>query len=207
MRLYNLVPTDNRYNDWLFWYVDEGGYVRPRQFYADLVCGLCGKLDEVAAINRGIDPSVTIKSKRDFIEMSDGIMIVSQHAKDVITGEGIKGLRYIPLPDKKHFVPWPELRVKTDPSKAGFEYVGPRCGRCGRYREACVGPFAVSLTVPDDPMVVFASEIWNENRRGRVLWLFAQEPVAKALKLKRLTGLEVIKATGSSPDDQPLHSG
>jgi len=44
-------------------------------------------------------------------------------------------------------------------------------------------------------MAVFASEFWNEDGRGRVLWLFAQEPVAKALKLKRLTGLEIIKAT------------
>jgi len=44
-------------------------------------------------------------------------------------------------------------------------------------------------------MVVFASEVWNEDWVGRVLWLFAQEPVARALKLKRLTGLEIIKAT------------
>jgi len=195
MRLYNLVPTDNRYNDWLFWYEDEAGYVRPRNFYADLVCGLCGKLDEVAAINRGIDPSVTIKSKRDFIEMSDGIMTVSLHAKEVIIGEGVKGLRFIPLPDQKHWVPWPEVRVKTDLSKAGFEFEWPRCSRCGRYRGAYVGPFSVSLAVPDDPMVVFAPEIWNESWRGRVLWLFAQEPVAKALKLKRLTGLDIMKAT------------
>jgi hypothetical protein len=205
MRLYNLVPTDSRYNEWLFWYQDEEAYVRPRQFYADLVCSACGKLDEVAAINRGIDPSVTIKSKRDFIGMTDGLISVSKRAKEVFIGEGIKGLRFIPLPDKQHWVPWPEVRVKTDLSKAGFEYEGPRCGKCGRYRGAYVGPFAVSLTVPEDPMVVFASEIWNEDRLGRVLWLFAQEPVAKALKLKRLTGMEVIKATGSSPDDQTIH--
>jgi hypothetical protein len=169
MRLYNPVPTDSRYNEWLFWYQDEGGYVWPRQFYADLVCSACGKLDEVAAINRGIDPSVTIKSKRDFIGMTDGLISVSKRAKEVFIGEGVKGLRFIPLPDEKHWVVWPEIRVKTDLSKAGFELVGPRCARCGRYREACVGPFSASLTVPDDPMVVFASEAWNENRRGRVL--------------------------------------
>jgi len=163
---------------------------------------LCGKLDEVDAIKRGIDPNITIRSKRDFIGTTDGFKVVTRRAVEAFREDGIKGLRFIPLPDQKHFVPWPEMRVKTDLSKAGFEYVGPKCGRCGRYRGAYVGPFAISLTVPDDPMVVFASEIWNEDGRGRVLWLFAQEPVAKALKLKRLTGLEIIKATGSSPDAQ-----
>ena len=74
MKLYNLVPTDSRYNEWLFWYQDEAGYVRPSQFYADLVCELCGKLDEVAAINRGIDPNITIRSKRDFIGTTEGSM-------------------------------------------------------------------------------------------------------------------------------------
>src|SRR5215813_9853129 len=127
MKLYNLVPADSRFDDWLFWYEDADAYRRPKPIYSDLVCAKCGKLDEVAAINRGIDPSVTIKSKRDFIEMSDGIMTVSLHAKEVIIGEGVKGLRFIPLPDQKHWVPWPEVRVKTDLSKAGFEFVGPKC--------------------------------------------------------------------------------
>jgi len=45
-------------------------------------------------------------------------------------------------------------------------------------------------------MVIFASEVWNEDWIGRVLWLFAQEPAANALKRRRLTGLEIIKATG-----------
>src|SRR5262249_8530997 len=126
MKLYNLVPTDSPYNEWLFWYQDEAGYVRPRQFYVDLVCGLCGKLDEVVAINRGIDPSVIIKSKRDFIEMSDGLMTVSQHAKDVITGEGIKGLRFITILDQKDLESFPYNRDKTDVRKSVVDYLGQR---------------------------------------------------------------------------------
>ena len=64
----------------------------------------------------------------------------------------------------------------------------------GRYREVCVGPLSRSLTIPNDPMVVFASEIWNEDMRGRVLWLFAQRPVIEALNKRRLSGLEIINA-------------
>jgi hypothetical protein len=185
---------DSRFNEWLFWYEDADGYRRPKQVYSDLVCAKCGKLDEVAAINRGIDPNITIRSKRDFIGTTDGFKVVTRRAMEAFGEDGIKGLRFIQLSDGNHSVLWPEVRVPTDLSKAGFEFEGPRCARCGRYRGAYVGPFSASLTVPDDPMMVFASEIWNEDWVGRVLWLFAQEPVAKALRLRRLTGLEIIKA-------------
>jgi len=194
MKPYNLIPTDSRFDDWLFWYEDADAYRRPKPIYSDLVCAKCGKLDEVAAINRGIDPSITIRSKRDFIGTTDGFKVVTSRAMEAFREVGIKGLRFIQLPDGNHSLLWPEVRVPTDLSKAGFQF-GPKCPRCGRYREACVGPLSQSLTLPDDPMVVFASEVWNEDWVGRVLWLFAQEPVARALKLKRLTGLEIIKAT------------
>ena len=196
MRLYRLVPMDSRFNAWLFWYEDNDDHIRPRRVYSDLVCAKCGKLDEVAAINRGLDPDIKIRSKRDYIGTTDGFELVTRRAREAFGEEGIKGLRFIQLSDGNHSVLWPELRVPTDLSTAGFQFVGPKCARCGRYREACVGPFSQSLTIPDDPMVVFASEVWNENRRGRVLWLFAQEPAANALKRMRLTGLEIIKATG-----------
>jgi hypothetical protein len=195
LKLYNLVPTDSPVNDWLFWYEDNAGYVRPREIYADLVCAVCGKLDEEAAISRGIDSSVAIRSKRDFIEMRDGLISASMRLRDAFNEEGLMGVRFIPLPDGNHSVLLPEVRVATDLNTAGFEFVGPKCATCGRYSEVLVGPLVPSLTVPDDPMVVFASEVWNENTRGRVLWLFAQEPVVKVLKKRRLSGLEIMSAT------------
>jgi len=195
MKLYNLVPADSRFDDWLFWYEDADAYRRPKPIYSDLVCAKCGKLDEVGAINRGVDPDTTIRSKREYIGTTDGFKVVTSRAREAFTEEGIKGLRFIQLSDGNHSVLWPELRVPTDLSKAGFEFEGPRCAKCGRYRGAYVGPFSQSLTIPDDPMVIFASEVWNEDWIGRVLWLFAQEPAANALKRRRLTGLEIIEAS------------
>ena len=193
MKLYTLVSMDSRYDDWLFWYEDADGRRRPKPIYSDLVCSKCGKLDEVAAINRGLDRDITIRSKRDYIGTTDGFEVVTRRAMEAFMEDGIKGLRFIQLSDGNHSVLWPEVRVSTDLSKAGFQF-GPKCPRCGRYREACVGPLSQSLTIPEDPMVVFASEVWNEDWVGRVLWLFAQEPAANALKRRRLTGLEVVKA-------------
>jgi hypothetical protein len=193
-KLHKLVPIDSRVDDWLFWHDDSAGYLRPRPVYADLVCVKCGKLDEVAAITRGFDPALRIRSKRDFIEMRDGFIASTKRVKEAFEREGIRGVRFIMLPDENHFVLWPEVRVSTDLSTAGFQTVGPKCRACGRYSEVCVGPFSRSLTVPDDPMIVFASEVWNESRRGRVLWLFAQEPVGSLLKRKRLSGLEIMSA-------------
>ena len=195
MKLYNLVANDSSFNDWLFWYEDSAGYVRPRDAYADLVCAICGKLDEETAISRGIDPNVTIQSKRDFVEMSDGLIGASGRVRDAFDEGGIRGVRFIQLSDGNHSILWPEVRVVTDLSTAGFEFVAPRCTGCGRYREVCVGPLSRSLSVPDDPIVVFTSEVWNEDTRGRVLWLFAQEPVVRVLKKRLLSGLELLNAT------------
>jgi len=184
---------DSRFNEWLFWYEDADGYRRPKHVYSDLVCAKCGKLDEVAAIYRGVDPNLTIRSKCDYIATTDGFEVVTRRAMEAFLEDGIKGLRFIHLSDGNHSVLWPEIRVPTDLSKAGFQF-GPKCAGCGRYREACVGPLSQSLTIPEDPMVVFASEVWNEDWVGRILWLFAQEPAASALKRRRLTGLEIVKA-------------
>jgi len=194
LKLYNLVPTDSPVNDWLFWYEDAAGFLRPRQAYEDLVCPVCGKVDEVAAIDKGLDPEITIRSKGDITELSDGLIGASRRAKEIFQNEGIKGLRFIQIQKKNYWVLWPEVRVRTDLNTAGFEFVGPKCYACGRYREVCVGPLSRSLTIPNDPMVVFASEIWNEDMRGRVLWLFAQRPVIEALNKRRLSGLEIINA-------------
>ena len=194
MTLYNLIPRDSRVFDWLFWDDDDDGPRRPKGIYADLRCRRCGKLDEVAAISRGIDPSLTIQSGRDFIGTMDGMKVGGKRAKEAFEEEGIRGIRYIPLPGHNHWVLWPEVRVRTDLNLAGFQLEGRKCGLCGRYPEVLVGPLWPSLDVPEDPMVVFASEVWNEDPIGRVLWLFAQEPVAKALKKRRLSGLEINPA-------------
>jgi hypothetical protein len=194
MKLYNLIADDSPVNDWVFWYEDKMGVVRPRQIYADLVCANCGKLDEIAAIARGIDQSTVIRSRRDFIALADGFIAVTARFKELLEANGGRGLRFVGLPRGERWLLWPEVRVHTDMPTAGFEFLGPQCSTCGRYREVCVGPLSRSLAVPDDPMTVFSSEIWNENARGRVLWLFAQEPISALLKQNRVSGLEIIKA-------------
>ena len=136
---------DSRYDDWLFWYEDADGRRLPKPIYSDLVCSKCGKLDEVAAINRGLDPDIKIRSKRDYIATTDGFRVIARRAREAFIEEGIKGLRFIQLSDGNHSVLWPELRVPTDLSKAGFQFVGPKCARCGRYREACVDPARCSM--------------------------------------------------------------
>jgi hypothetical protein len=192
--LYNLIPDDSPVNNWLFWYEDDAGYVRPRQLYADLVCGACGKLDEIAAFARGIGPEVSIRSRRDFIELSDGMIAATKKVKDVFEQNHISGLRFVELPGGSTWALWPDTFVSVDMALAGFQFVEPKCGVCGRYQEVCVGPLSQGLRIPDNPLVVFASEVWNEDTRGRVLWLFAQEPVAKLLKKARLSGMEIIVA-------------
>src|SRR5262249_41007261 len=96
--------------------------------------------------------------------------------------------------EARNHKPRPEVEVPTDPEVAEFRYEGAKCGVCGRYPEVLVGPFLRGMKIPEDPMVIFKSEIWNEGLQGRELWPFAQEPVAMALKKRRLAGLEITPA-------------
>ena len=127
MRYYALSPADQPQDNMIFfrWQKTQdrfrpefaagpplwasGGRSRvPREMYKDLCCQVCRKIDEFAALARGLDPGIKIKAKTDFVRCFDGPLCCSFRAADVIRGSGAWGVDIIPLPgDPNYFLLWP----------------------------------------------------------------------------------------------------
>ena len=89
MKYFLLSPKDQRRNTWIIF--KEEARVRLRDRYVDLACTNCKKVDELKAIQRGIDGDVKVSSKDDFLLSDDGFLLFSVRLLQILNNEGVKG--------------------------------------------------------------------------------------------------------------------
>ena len=220
MRYYIADPEDNRTNVWLFGYDDPRLGHRLFPDYDDLVCTNCGKLDEPAAIARGINPAVCVQepdARRDLIGTEDGQLLVSCRFADAVRRAGITGLNLLPLPGDGRFFLAQPATVPADLATAGVELHGPyrdtpsggapyltriarletadhRCVKCGRFYELCLAPALSCMALPAVRLVIFAPSFPFEKQQGTEALMYCSEDALRALKKARLRGLQVSEA-------------
>lgn len=171
---------------------DDKDRLVVRREYADLQCQSCHKINEEAALARGLSSRLSIKTTKDWVSTSESWICVSKRFKDYVCGEGIEGLTFMSLPGENMFVLQCNQLVATDESLAAFENHN-LCGVCGRYREKIVGPLLTSLTVPSAAKTFFASQIANENVKVSYRCLFATASLTKDLRKMKFKGLSILE--------------
>lgn len=185
----------SRLQRWVFW--DDShpdGRLRVRDEFADLVCGGCGKVDELAALGRAPLPGGPLNSKRDILLSGDDFFLVSDRASKRLVAANVCGVEFVPIARATYAVVKPAVVVQTDPQLAGFERHGGACIRCGRPKELCVGPLVRSLSIPENPLCLFTSVTWSESVRGRRARIFVTAECATVLKALGLDGLQLLPA-------------
>jgi hypothetical protein len=134
MKHYLLVAPDVRQSVWLF-YVDEppGTGPRVRQPYLDLACPICRKIDEVAALTRGLEAGIKLgKRMPEFFHSEDNFPIVSAGFRSFLDSCQATGIKYYDLPsDERFFVAFPEVLFRLEQHPAAFRTEG-HCQTCGR---------------------------------------------------------------------------
>jgi len=169
---------------------DGSVYLQARQTYEALQCGVCWKIDEEQAFRLPIDEDIEVSSRRNFIGTEDGQICMDRHMMQILIDGNITGLKYLPLPADERFVlVLPEVFMPINREIAGFECRGPRCPECGRYESVYIQPSLASMTLPDNPDLLFSSDVWLENRLGRNTLLMASEKTVALLKKNRVTGV------------------
>lgn len=169
---------------------DGSVYLQARQTYEALQCGVCWKIDEEQAFQLPIEEDVRMSSRRNFIGTEDNQICMDRRMMQSLVDGNVTGLRYLFLPADERFVlVLPEVFVPTDRVIAGFKYDGPECPECGRHEGVYIQPSLASMTLPDDPDVVFSSDVWLENRLGRSTLLMAGEKTIALLKKNKITGI------------------
>ena len=195
VRYFELLPLDGEDEIWLFSENDENDRLVLRPEYRELACDRCGKLDEARALREIGIARLEIESDRQFLGTSDEFIMVGRTFQEAYETLGLNGLEFLEVPGSSSWsVVLPSVVMDVDPALAGFEIHGGHCSRCGRAREATVGPLMASITKPEDPMSVFTANAWSESVKGRRLHLFCSEAVAQGLKRSCLKGLELLEA-------------
>ncbi len=188
-----LVPKDQYYNNFLFWKDGKPRTLRPA--YAAVRCQVCGKLDELKALQMPLQDDIKIRARGDVVLTHDGFLLFSQHLQDVLSDNRVQGVRYLAIPNEDRYrVAIPTCYLPVDPDTAGFQYAGAKCVACGRYRHGVyVGPLKPSYSPPEDNTVMCAPEVFQESGVGRVFWFLVSDLVKSLFKKNGIRGVEFGK--------------
>ena len=192
---YWIVPKDQRHNNWLLHrdHPETGRSLRKR--YSDMVCGRCKKLNELDALERGLESDVTLRARSDLVQTSDGFLCGNNKAKDLIESLGAETVRFVSLSaSDKYYVLIPDTFAPVDLEAAGMEFLRP-CDQCGRFRETCGLPVSSAITFPESGVALVCPGVRLENTLGRVFWFAVHEEMKRALQQNRLTGIEFLRVS------------
>lgn len=173
---------------------------RFRSMYADLVCRKCNRVNELAALTRGISHKFVVPLHRDAITTCDHFLVVTQRLHDVlirVPGLEVHSFAVPSSPDhlvlfpKRQFHPPPDARLYTpvEPPQLGdaFQVRGHPCRKCGRIRSMTFWPHWFS--VPPD--VVLAGAMIEVGRPGVSIEWIASQAVVDVIQQEEFTGLSI----------------
>lgn len=191
MKIYTCCSDDDTQEHWLF-FEDVGGRLKVRTEYRDLACSSCGKIDEQAALRRGVSSNFAVRAKKDWIGTSDDYVCMTLRLRNIIESNGFRGLVFLEIPEApNHFVVNCVNLVRTDEVKAGFENHG-KCPTCGRFADRLIGPLIDGMAVPTEDDTFFASAIANESVHVSYRPIFASERIVKVLKAAKIKGVDFV---------------
>ena len=187
--------------DWHWWLFDEpnsgnlivhscidDGPIVLRKRYKRMACPRCGKVDEYAAIRRGIDEDVRLRSRKDITLTADGFICITPRVVEFFREHQFRGIDLLPLPNGKHFVVMPAAWARYDTTSGQIQSRDP-CQACGRYSEVWIMPSTRALTFPADmPDIVTLDFRFESKHYSDYLWIFGGH-VYKLLRASHFSGV------------------
>jgi hypothetical protein len=82
--MYVVYPNDSVNTPFVLRHINKNKLIVMDE-YEDLVCKECRKVDENAALSRGIQEEVVVNSKRPFLSSADGFYLVNEKIKQRLT--------------------------------------------------------------------------------------------------------------------------
>ncbi len=190
-KIFELVPEDICNGCFVvFFYDKKDGHLKHRPEYLDLVCPVCRKFDESAAVRRYLGPDIRVKTTKDYVLSSDGLVIASERFKTLIQGKEIIGVEFQAIPKAPgYFVVVPTIKAHVDIATSGRE-LHNQCPKCGRFEETCFTPLLRSITIPPMDGVIFGLDQPTEKGPSAMYFLFTTETVVDVLRAKEIKGVE-----------------
>lgn len=212
---YSLYAGQTYEDCWVLWENPADAPFRIREEYHDLACPACGRLDTLAALQRGIGRDVKGPVSRvDAEDSQDAVRLVSRRARDVLEAVPGVDVHFFPLPGdpryfamhpKHMFYPPPDARLygpveKPTPGEA-FQVRGAPCPKCKRPK--CT-TFVTMWFVPPPETVLAAASVEVGDVEG-ISWIGSQA-VVDAIRKNKLTGWRIDKMPGPPRKSEPKPS-
>lgn len=168
------------------------GPIVLRPAYREMQCRKCRRVDELQALQSGIDPEFQPPlSDQDAQRTDDGFLVVTHRVVEALFAIPALDVHRFPVPaspdwfvlfPRRQFHPPLDARLYTpieppDPGDA-FHVRGRRCPRCQRYRMTTLWPERLEL--PAD--VVLAGAMVEVGSPGVSTWWIASHEVAETLR-------------------------
>jgi len=193
MICFTLYPRENLSDTWLFYESDTDGRLSVRSRYRDLMCRTCGKVDEQAAVARGIGEGFVVQPASDWIGTTDDWICVSERFREHVESMGYGGLVFLPLNSNGYYLLTCDNLVQTDEVLAGFDNRN-LCSECGRYAERLVGPFLQGMSLPESEETFFAAAIANESIKASYRPIFCSGKICRTLEAAQITGIDYVES-------------
>lgn len=187
--MYQITPHDSVNAAFVLRCDNPDGKLIIMEVYQDLVCKKCRKVDEKAALIRGIQEEVVVRSKRPFLASFDNFYLLDERSREVFSTILPDEIDYYRIPSSAYYVALPQVWMQPEPTNPGFRFERERCNECERFREV------VWSIVP--PIIHgqkrFCAVNLESIQGARVLWLVSKE-VADELKTisPPLTGMVLV---------------
>ena len=165
-----IFPKDLPQENWLF-YVDIDDKLELREQVKPFVCSNCGKYDEIEVLKKvgrhfELVPSCNYSA---FGTNDDWVLVNEYTAKKVQEQSNCK---LVPVNLSSTIYAIIPVAYSVSIENSGFEYSGSKCHKCGRHREAVVGPLSESILVPDNHDIFWTTDVHNESTKGIRLGLW-----------------------------------
>jgi len=186
--MYAIYPHDSVNEPFVLRCMSQGKLVLMEE-YQDLACEKCRKVDEKAALARGIQAEVVVRSKRPFLGSSDSFYLLDQRSKEVFATVLRDEIDYFRIPSSPYYVATAKVWLQPEETDPGFRFGRDKCKECGRAREVVWGK--VPPTIPGQNR--FLAINLESIQGARETWRVSKD-VAEVLKKASppLTGIVLV---------------
>ena len=183
-----VLPHDTVNSTFVLKRMKDGRLVVMEQ-HEDLVCKKCGKVDEKAALARGIQPEVVIESKRPFLGSLDDFYVLDDRSKKEFSRILPDELEYYPIPSSSYSVASAKVWSQPEEADPGFKFETGKCKECGRPKGVYLGKSPP--TIPGERRFYCIN---MESRQGaRETWIVSRDVADELKKVSpRLTGMVLV---------------
>jgi hypothetical protein len=182
---YQIFPHDSVYDIFVLWDA-TGPKLELNAEYRDLQCQKCKKIDEKAALRRGLFPKEIPRTSRPFCRTCDGLYLLNRQAFEIFETIIPDKLDAFKLPGSDFYIASAKDWFLPQHGDLGVRFSRDQCKLCGRFRE-----MTWSKNPPTIPGIDGFIAVNIESIRGaREIWIVSED-VANTLRSKKsqLTGI------------------